>query len=48
MQLMTIRLKFMKIVLQYIYDQNKLNALGRECTKLIKEVDLKIHEVENG
>lgn len=47
MQLMTIRLKFMKIVLQYIYDQNKLNDLGGQCKALIKEIDLKTYEVEH-
>jgi len=47
MQLMTLRLKFMRIVLEYIYDQNKLNPLGSKCTKLIREIDLKIYEIEH-
>lgn len=47
MQLMTIRLTFMKIVLEHIADQHKLNPLGRKCEKLIKEIDMKIYEVEH-
>lgn len=47
MQLMDIRLRFMRIVLQYIYDQNKLNALGSQCKALIKEVDLKLYEIKH-
>lgn len=47
MQLMTLRLRFMRIVLEYIYDQNRLNAMGGKCSKLIKEIDLKIYEIEH-
>lgn len=41
---MLLKLKFMKIVLEYIYKQNKYNCLGAECKCLIEEIDLELNK----
>lgn len=46
MNLTILRLKFMKIVLQHIYNTNAMNNLGKECLKLIDDINDKIGEVK--
>lgn len=46
MNLTVLKLRFMKIVLQHIYNTNAMNSLGEECLKLINDLNKKILEVE--
>ena len=46
MNLTALKLRFMKIVLQHIYNTNAMNSLGDECLKLINDLNEKIAEVD--
>lgn len=46
MNLTILRLKFMRIVLQHIYNSNAMNKLGSECLELIHDIEEKINEVD--